>query len=212
VTVSWSPDDPRWEDDAATVPYGPPTPIASLRRPEPPGRWRTRGRAACAALGVVAGIVVVAALAQVLAPEGTRAPVDLGGAVAMRAGCRPGPPPSPSVQLVVVDADRCTLVRYHRRTGVLVRDDRRYLVGAPGDWLLVGDWDCDGTTTPALYRPSSGAVLTFDEWADDGAVSSAAPSDSGTVGGVPSVVGDEGCDRVDVAPHPRRPDPERATP
>ena len=35
-------------------------------------------------------------------------------------------------------------------------DDR-----TPGQ-LVLGDWDCDGTDTPALYRPSNGVVAYFD--------------------------------------------------
>jgi hypothetical protein len=41
---------------------------------------------------------------------------------------------------------------------------RRYAVGRPGDTVLLGDWDCDGRATPALYRPASGAVVYFDGW------------------------------------------------
>lgn len=38
----------------------------------------------------------------------------------------------------------------------------RYEVGAPGDRVLVGDWDCDGTDTPAVHRPDDGRVYLFD--------------------------------------------------
>ena len=30
--------------------------------------------------------------------------------------------------------------------------------GIPGDVPLLGDWDCDGIATPAMFRPSSGYV------------------------------------------------------
>ena len=50
----------------------------------------------------------------------------------------------------------------------------RWSVGAPGDLVAVGDWDCDGTTTPALVRPSTGRLHVFAEWAVDGAESVAA--------------------------------------
>jgi len=47
--------------------------------------------------------------------------------------------------------------RFHRPTvlgGVL---DRFYF-GIPQDIPLMGDWSCDGTRTPAMYRPSNGFV------------------------------------------------------
>lgn len=44
---------------------------------------------------------------------------------------------------------------------------RRWVVGAPGDLVTVGDWDCDGTATPAVLRPSSGRLHVFDTWAPD---------------------------------------------
>ncbi len=44
----------------------------------------------------------------------------------------------------------------------------RYRVGQPGDQVLLGDWDCDGTATPALLRPGTGEVFVFEAWASDG--------------------------------------------
>jgi hypothetical protein len=46
--------------------------------------------------------------------------------------------------------------------------DDRYQVGGPGDQVLLGDWDCDGAQTAALFRPSSGDVFVFDAWATPG--------------------------------------------
>jgi hypothetical protein len=42
----------------------------------------------------------------------------------------------------------------------------RYQLGQPGDHVAVGDWDCDGTATPALVRPATGEVFVFTAWAD----------------------------------------------
>ena len=50
----------------------------------------------------------------------------------------------------------------------VVVGDRRYRVGEPGDLVAVGDWDCDGTATVAVLRPTTGAVHVFDRWAADG--------------------------------------------
>lgn len=44
----------------------------------------------------------------------------------------------------------------------------RFEMGAPGDQLLLGDWDANGTVTPALYRPGAGDVFLFDAWALSG--------------------------------------------
>src|SRR5436190_7702224 len=48
---------------------------------------------------------------------------------------------------------------------VIVLGTRRFTAGEPGDRVAVGDWDCDGTATAAVLRPSTGAVFVFDDWA-----------------------------------------------
>ena len=47
---------------------------------------------------------------------------------------------------------------------VLEHGGYRYGVGAPGDFVQTGDWDCDGQATPAIVRPSTGHVVLFDAW------------------------------------------------
>jgi hypothetical protein len=49
--------------------------------------------------------------------------------------------------------------------GVVQLGDQRFAVGADGDVLALGDWDCDGVATPAVLRPSTGSVFRFDRWA-----------------------------------------------
>jgi hypothetical protein len=39
-----------------------------------------------------------------------------------------------------------------------------FRLGQPGDTILLGDWDCDGIDTPALYRPASGELRYYDAW------------------------------------------------
>ncbi len=51
---------------------------------------------------------------------------------------------------------------------LLAHEGRRYALGAAGDFVEMGDWDCDGTATPALVRPSNGAIVLFDEWPEPG--------------------------------------------
>ena len=39
--------------------------------------------------------------------------------------------------------------------------------GQRGDLAAVGDWDCDGTETLGIFRPSTGAWFTFSSWTID---------------------------------------------
>ncbi len=45
------------------------------------------------------------------------------------------------------------------------RVPRYYEIGARGDVLLFGDWDCDGAASPALYRPTAGSVIYVNAFA-----------------------------------------------
>ncbi len=56
--------------------------------------------------------------------------------------------------MVFVDAR----ARFHRHEGDLHADApvSTATFGNPGDVALFGDWDCDGESTPAMYRPSNG--------------------------------------------------------
>jgi hypothetical protein len=50
------------------------------------------------------------------------------------------------------------------RLGPTDPQPRRFALGLPGDRLYLGDWNCDGIATPALFRASSGATLYYDSW------------------------------------------------
>ena len=52
----------------------------------------------------------------------------------------------------------------HETGAVLEHGGHRYVVGAPGDFVQTGDWDCDGQATPVIVRPSTGDVVLFDAW------------------------------------------------
>lgn len=72
----------------------------------------------------------------------------------------------------------------------------RYALGAVGDEVVVGDWDCDGTDTPAVVRHDSGEVFHFDGYGE------LSPTRAPTLpsGAAPAVVTDEeGCDHVVAA-------------
>ncbi len=85
------------------------------------------------------------------------------------------------------------------RTGdVLEVEGRRYQLGRPGDAVVLGDWDCDGRHTPALYRPH-GEVYFFDTWADEGRPAPASARGVQPPNGRPEVRrGADGCDHLVV--------------
>lgn len=49
--------------------------------------------------------------------------------------------------------------------GVVRSGSRRWAVGSAGDVIVLGDWNCDHTMTPAVLRPSTGGLFVFDQWA-----------------------------------------------
>ena len=59
-------------------------------------------------------------------------------------------------------------VAAHEAAAVLEHGGRRYAVGATGDFVATGDWDCDGEATAAIVRPSTGGVVVFDAWPGPG--------------------------------------------
>jgi hypothetical protein len=102
---------------------------------------------------------------------------------------RPGPPDDecadepwplsdPSVQVVEGDpeGDGCpTYGTYRMPAGAETLNDmlltitidgeyRKIRLGELGDSLFLGDWDCDGTDTPGLYRWRDGEVEYFNHW------------------------------------------------
>ena len=84
------------------------------------------------------------------------------------------------------------------------RDGRRYAIGAEGDLVVIGDWDCDGEATPAIARPGTGQVVLFDRWPSPGATIS--ESDASALRVVDDLIGVElergdgpgACDRLRV--------------
>jgi hypothetical protein len=93
-------------------------------------------------------------------------------------------------------------VTFDRSSGVLdVGGIGSFQVGGSGDWLSVGDWDCDGDETPALYRPDTGEVFVFPSWGGTGAVASAPPIDARPEG-IPTVRRAGHCDHLLVDGRP----------
>jgi hypothetical protein len=59
---------------------------------------------------------------------------------------------------------------------IIVAGGHRFEAGIAGDRVAVGDWNCDGVATPALLRPSTGALFMFDSWATEDNDVSVAPT------------------------------------
>ena len=81
----------------------------------------------------------------------------------MPAGC----PPVQGSLAADVDGDGCPEA-LRVGDGFVESGERRWVVGAPGDLLALGDWDCSGARSLAVLRPSTGEVFVFDGWAAEG--------------------------------------------
>ena len=76
---------------------------------------------------------------------------------------------------------------------------RRFALGEPGDVIVLGDWDCDGTRTAALYRPRSGEIFLFSRWAGTAEALTSAPAvDTGVRDGRARVRSVDGCDELSI--------------
>lgn len=105
--------------------------------------------------------------------------------------------PAPDGAVADLDGDGCFEVLVVEDT-IVTTDAGRFEVGEEGDEVVVGDWDCDGASTPALLRPSTGDVFAFERWAPaDGEVSAEA-IDQVPGGTHLTVERTDGCDQLVV--------------
>lgn len=204
----WSADDPRWDDEGATIDHG------ATRRPDlvstppaPPGR---RVPPFLVALATVLLFIALMAWSSPSSSTGVDPP-DAQTPPASADGCSvtttlPATPTTgdhlrPDVLTYEVDLEGCArTVSYDRHAGLLtVSELGTYAVGVANDWLGVGDWDCDGTLTPALYRPATGEVFLFDGWAGADALQSEPPTTE-VLQGNPEIIDDARCSRLIVHP------------
>ena len=204
-TLEWGADDPdatlhdlrrALDDDPPAPPPPPPPPLVgddpvdpAARRPASP--WVLAGIGALC-LGVLAGA------ATVLVP-GSTPTTDEPAAV------QPSPQPCPPVQDALaadVDGDGCDDPVDWRQAGAELAyagaggELLRFRVGRPGDDLVLGDWDCDGTATAAVVRTGTGETFLFDSWAAAGETLVAEPGPSLAPGSPATVVDEGGCDRL----------------
>jgi hypothetical protein len=106
---------------------------------------------------------------------------------------RRGGDASPTEPAAAVVRPTTTTTAVPTTTTVLEHDGHRWTVGEPGDVVVVGDWNCDGTGTPAVVRPTTGEVWLFSAWTPE-------PDAERTVDGAATatVEHDERCDRLVV--------------
>jgi hypothetical protein len=80
----------------------------------------------------------------------------------------------------------------------LVHGDARWRVGRSGDVVVIGDWDCDRTETPAVLRPATGEVWSFPRWpvGDEPLTGTLVATVPGALGA--RVVPHDRCDRLTV--------------
>jgi len=194
-------------------------------REQPPARERTAWRkpvVVVTALFLLASPVALMVLLTSgdgnadtvqLAPVAPTAPLPLGAQPRTPAvDCRP--PAAVDGDAVdqhavgLVELGGCPVTITTRRNTVTVHFEPdeppvELVVGDDGDRAVVGDWNCDGTYTPGVYRPDTGQVFLFAGWAtvDSPRVYSAPAFDSDRRGGEPRVrdTSGDGCDDVDVA-------------
>lgn len=138
---------------------------------------RRLAAAAVAAVALGLGVVLIAASRQPPGPS------------ADEIGTRP----EPVVDVVEAPAPETTAAPSARVwptepvsvEGTEVRSGaQRWRVGEPGDLVAVGDWDCDGTSTPAVLRPTTGRLHLFDAWASPDAAVTATPGPTVPTGAI----------------------------
>jgi hypothetical protein len=129
------------------------------------------------------------------------------GAPSESNGCGASSPLTPQATLVDVDANGCRVpvvwsggvITVSRQSG---RPPDRFALGQRDDVLLLGQWNCARAATPALYRPATGDVFYFSQWAKPGRddVSPSQIDHTRVIDGTARVVGGRGrrCGTVSV--------------
>ncbi|MEX2658890.1 MAG: phosphotransferase [Acidimicrobiales bacterium] len=155
-------------------------PKAPSPRGSRPDRAGSPARRAVAAAAVAVGVGLLGGLAM----TGADAPDERGASVAVPSGDEvaegapertttvpPAEEATPPVQVWPEPEEAAApAVTTPAAAGVVEHGGIRYQVGAAGDLVVVGDWDCDGLVTPSVVRPADGSVWLFPGWAANGEV------------------------------------------
>lgn len=165
---------------------GPPSRSSQLKR------RRTAVVILAACLVLIAGIVVLAG------PGRGKSCVPVAA---------PSVPPGVTVFSEDMDGDGCKSLAFSEGPileATIASGDavpHRFAFGRPDDVVTLGDWDCDDTATPAVYRPGTGEIYHFNDWGPpDQPMMSAQPL-RGTFGGRPEIGKDgDGCDELFIRP------------
>lgn len=146
--------------------------------------WQAHRLPALAGAAVVVALLVLAAAR--LVPDGARPDSATADAAPttqpMPAPTTDGPPqqgaelvmaiepacptPPDAANLADVDGDGCP-ERWTASNGRIDVGSQRFTLGTPEDFAIVGDWNCDGSATPALVD-ATGRVFLFDQWPSAG--------------------------------------------
>ena len=159
--------------DLALSPSSPqvgPPPRPSRPRPRPPAAQRSPWPA-IAAVGV-AGLVVVGGIAFMLGRPSRSAPLATTAAVVQTtaspttvgAELVQALPAAPSTTLAPSTSTTAT-TQPPRAPAEIEWQGARFRLGAVGDIVTFGDWNCDGVPTPALLDVVTNDVFVFSRWA-----------------------------------------------
>jgi len=152
----------------------------------PASRSHRRAGVMIAIVGIVTGAALAGAAAAGDGEPKRAAPPRSSTSTAMRSPPNPPrrvwPPSAPAAELTF--------------------GEERFAVGDARDLVTVGDWNCDGTATPAVVRRSSGTVYVFDRWPEDDA--EVVGREAGRVPGARAIAAvdsnADGCDELEVTP------------
>ena len=186
--------------DPPTRPFGPPRPAMAAKEPDRAVPWRRIVAAAVAFVLVPPAVVLLGNRPQQASGK-TVAPAAVTAALPSCPG-RPAPPSAPGVLTGDLDARGCRAwVRFADGVVTLgLTPSASWRIGSADDQLLLGDWDCNGTHTAALYQRSTGMVFLFDDWPQpDRRLRSAVAFDSGITDGI-ALAKTGACDEVQVRP------------
>jgi hypothetical protein len=155
--------------EAETRVFGPRPPIVpAVHEPAIAPRRTLPRRWLLIAIALVSGIGAIALLRPTTRPSAS--PSAAPSAMASRQPCpAPSAPPAGATTMTAdVDGDGCAEL-FIRVLDIIERvggpSAAKFSIGRADDVVVLGDWDCDGRATPALYRPGAGRAWIFDSWA-----------------------------------------------